>query len=90
MLRYRRSPRKPLASDNHQSMSIARIENFHLSQRPMFSAIYGSGIDDIFIDADLRRFNLFQALYRQFKAEGYTTVFYSTDTNYNLFSLLQE
>jgi len=56
----------------------------------MFSAIYGSGIDDIFIDADLRRCNLFQALYRQFKAEGYTVVFYSTDTNYNLFSYSED
>ncbi len=71
-------------------MSIARIENFHLSRRPMFSGIYGSGIDDIFIGPDLRRCNLYQALYRQFKAEGYTVLFYSTDTNYNLFSYSED
>lgn len=71
-------------------MAINRLSGFHLSERPMFTALYGSGIDDIFIDKDLRRCNLYQTLYREFKAEGYTVVFYSSDTNYNLFSYSED
>lgn len=71
-------------------MAINRLSGFHLPERPMFTALYGNGIDDIFIDKDLRRCNLYQTLYREFKAEGYTVVFYSSDTNYNLFSYSED
>lgn len=67
-------------------MSVNRISSFNLPHRPMFSAIYGSGVDDVFIDSDLRRCNLYQMLYRDFKSYGYTVVFYSADRDYNLFS----
>ena len=33
-------------------MAITRIENFRLSERHLFSGIYGTGVVDVFIDDD--------------------------------------
>ena len=67
-------------------MAITRIENFRLSERHLFSGIYGTGVVDVFIDDDLRIYGLWEALYKSLRASGYTVVFYSQDSNRNFFS----
>ncbi len=66
--------------------SIKRIDNFDLPNRGMFSAIYGPGMDDVFLGADLRYLDVYEAVYRSFKAAGYTVVFYSQEQHHNFFS----
>lgn len=67
-------------------MPIRRIDSFELSGRPMFSGIYGPGLDDVFIDADLRYYDVYEALYCSLRDAGYTVVFYSQEQHHNFFS----
>lgn len=67
-------------------MSIQRIDNFRLESRHLFSGIFGRGVEDTFIDSDLRSYGLWEALYMSLTRQGYTVVFYSQDPRRNFFS----
>ena len=71
-------------------MAIQRIDNFDIARRHLFSGIYGQGIGDVFIDDDLRVYGIYDALYRSFKRQGYTVVFYSQASYRNFFSFRKE
>lgn len=71
-------------------MAVQRIENFNLSSRHLISGIYGSCVDDIFIDSDLGKYDPMQAFFLSFKKQGYRVVFYSTDSDYNFYSYSED
>lgn len=71
-------------------MSINRIANLNISGKHLFSGIFGRGVEDLFIDDDLRKYGIYEALYRDLKRQGYTVVFYSHNTKLNFFSYRKE
>ncbi len=71
-------------------MAISRIDNLDIESKHLFSGIFGRGVEDIFIDEDLRRYGIFEALYTSLKRQGYTVVFYSQDPRRNFFSFRKE
>lgn len=71
-------------------MAISRIDNLDIEGKHLFSGIFGRGVEDIFIDEDLRRYGIFEALYLSLKRQGYTVVFYSQDPRRNFFSFRKE
>ena len=64
-------------------MAISRIDNLDIEGKHLFSGIFGSGVEDIFIDEDLRPYGIFEALYRSLKRQGYTVLFYRQDPRRN-------
>lgn len=71
-------------------MKVKRIENFNLTNRPLFSGIYGPGVKDDFIGPDLRRYGIWEMLFLTFRSQGYNVVFYSQDPSRNFFSFRKD
>lgn len=67
-------------------MSVNRLHNFGIGTRAMFSAIYGPGMDDVFLGPDLHYHDVYEMLYRTLRAEGYHVVFYSQDVHHHFYS----
>jgi len=67
-------------------MSVRRLHNFDIASRSMFSAIYGPGMDDVFLGGDLHYHDVYEMLYRTLRTEGYFVVFYSQDVHHHFYS----
>jgi len=64
-------------------MPVKRISDINISQRGLFTAIYGNH-SDFFVDDDLRKYNLWQQLYLYLKNEDYDIVlFYDTNNDFH-------
>ncbi|MBR3455056.1 MAG: AAA family ATPase [Bacteroidaceae bacterium] len=58
-------------------MITQRIDALNINERGLFTAIYGvNRTDEVYVTADLRVNNLYEALYLYLRQEGYITVFY--------------
>ena len=58
-------------------MITQRIDALDINNRGLFTAIYGvNRTDEVYLTADLRVNNLYEALYLYLRQEGYITVFY--------------
>ena len=58
-------------------MITQRIDALDINHRGLFTAIYGvNRTDEVYVTADLRVNNLYEALYLYLRQEGYITVFY--------------
>lgn len=44
-------------------MKVKRIQNFNLPHRPLFSGIYGPGVKDDYVGADLKRYGIWEMLF---------------------------
>ncbi len=69
-------------------MSVKRISEINISQRGLFTAIYGNvNEDEFFVDDDLKKYSLWSQLYSYLKEEGYEIVlFYDTTNNFHSYS----
>ena len=69
-------------------MSVKRISEINISQRGLFTAIYGNvNEDEFFVDDDLKKYSLWSQLYSYIKEEGYEIVlFYDTTNNFHSYS----
>jgi len=67
-------------------MPVKRITNINISQRGLFTAIYGNW-EDYFVDEDLKKYSLQQQLYLYLKNENYDIVlFYDTNNRFHSYS----
>lgn len=71
-------------------MKVKRIQNFNLPHRPLFSGIYGPGVKDDYVGADLKRYGIWEMLFLTFRSQGYNVVFYSQDPGRNFFSFRKD
>jgi len=69
-------------------MPVKRISEINISQRGLFTAIYGNvNEDEFFVDDDLKKYSLWSQLYLYLKEEGYEIVlFYDTTNNFHSYS----
>lgn len=69
-------------------MPVKRISDINISQRGLFTAIYGNvNEDEFFVDDDLKKYSLWSQLYSYLKGEGYEIVlFYDTTNNFHSYS----
>jgi ATP-dependent Clp protease ATP-binding subunit ClpB len=64
-------------------MAVKRISDINISQKGLFTAIYGNH-EDFFVDSDLKKYSLWQQLYLYLKSENYDIVlFYDTNNNFH-------
>lgn len=66
-------------------MTVERIKKLDISNRPLFTGVYGYNFaQEYFVEENLCKYNFTQELYRYLRREGFTTLFYNTE--YNFFS----
>ena len=64
-------------------MTVERIRNLDINNRPIFTGIYGNSFgQEYYVENNLCKYNFWQELYRYLRSEGYTTVFYNTEFNF--------
>lgn len=63
-------------------MSVSRIQELNIDNRPLVTGIYGlSATNEFYVDKDLCRYHLWQELYLYMHEKGYITVFYNIADN---------
>jgi len=64
-------------------MTVERIRNLDISNRPIFTGVYGNSFgQEYYVEENLCKYNFWQELYRYLRSEGYTTVFYNAEFNF--------
>ena len=64
-------------------MAVERIRNLDISNRPIFTGVYGNSFgQEYYVEENLCKYNFWQELYRYLRSEGYTTVFYNEEFNF--------
>ena len=66
-------------------MAVERIRNLDISNRPIFTGVYGNSFgQEYYVEENLCKYNFWQELYQYLRSEGYTTVFYNEEFNFSL------
>lgn len=69
-------------------MTVERIKNLDIKNKGVFTGIYGlSATDEIYIEGNLCKYNLWKELYRYLHEEGYVTIFYNVEHNFFSYQL---
>ena len=61
-------------------MAVARISNIDIKNKGLFTSVYGH-TDDIFVDANLKKYDFNQQLHLYLKSEGYEIVVFYDISN---------
>ena len=71
-------------------MAVERIRNLDISNRPIFTGVYGNSFgQEYYVEENLCKYNFWQELYQYLRSEGYTTVFYNEEFNFFSYEELQ-